>query len=161
MQEWFYQGKYGQVGPITEDQVKELADLGGITADTYLWREGMVDWSKAAFLPEVKNLLPACPPPPPDFQRNPPPVTSNYGMGAQPHMPQSMFIPSKRSPYVAGLLNFVVPGLGRFYLGYFEIGLLQFCLSCLGIGIIWSWFDGFTMFFGAVKFDADGKSLFR
>lgn len=163
MADWFYQGKYGQVGPISDEQVKELAGLGGITCDTYLWRDGMSDWAKAANLPEVKTLLPLNPPTPPAFQPAPPPVSGPFAFGPQPHYPQDRLAKNIRSPrnaYVGGLLNFLVPGLGRFYLGYTEIGLLQFCLSFVGIGLLWSWFDGITMFFGAVRFDGDGRSLF-
>ncbi len=162
MSDWYYQGQYGQVGPITTDQVKELADLGGITGTTYMWRDGLADWIRAVQIPEVKSMLPVLPPAPPSFDPAPPPSFSAFS-SPQPHFPQDQLASpfrSRKSRFLAAILNLMIPGVGRLYLGYLEVGLLQFCLAFVGVGIFWSWFDGITMLFGAVKFDGEGKVLY-
>jgi uncharacterized RDD family membrane protein YckC len=35
-----------QVGPISEEQFQELLNSGAITAETYVWRDGMPDWKR-------------------------------------------------------------------------------------------------------------------
>lgn len=46
--------------------------------------------------------------------------------------------------YAAGL-QFCFPGLGRLYLKDWATGVLQFLTSTIGIGIIWSWVDGYSL----------------
>lgn len=66
---------------------------------------------------------------------------------------------SDKSRMTAGLLN-LIPGVGRFYLGYSAHGVLQlltfvFC----GVGIIWSFFDAIYILMGGVKYDGYGRVL--
>lgn len=66
---------------------------------------------------------------------------------------------SDKSRITAGLLN-LIPGVGRFYLGYSAHGVLQlitfvFC----GVGIIWSFFDAIYILMGGVKYDGYGRVL--
>ncbi len=69
--DWHYIGHYGQLGPLTQEQVEELIDGGAIVADTYVWRTGMPDWQPAERVPELRGdtlrlAEPyAAPPPPP------------------------------------------------------------------------------------------------
>ena len=44
MAEWHYIGNYGQLGPLKEDQMQELIEVGVIESKTYVWREGLGDW---------------------------------------------------------------------------------------------------------------------
>src|SRR5579859_2938673 len=39
--EWYYIGHYGQLGPLTREQIDELVTGGVISRDTYVWRAGM------------------------------------------------------------------------------------------------------------------------
>jgi uncharacterized RDD family membrane protein YckC len=42
--DWYYEGPNGQVGPVTEESIKELAKTGQIQNSTLVWHEGMKDW---------------------------------------------------------------------------------------------------------------------
>jgi uncharacterized RDD family membrane protein YckC len=43
--QWYYAGKDGQVGPISEEEFQSLADNGTITPKTLVWNSTMADWS--------------------------------------------------------------------------------------------------------------------
>lgn len=69
-----------------------------------------------------------------------------------------------KSRLVAGLLQLFVGffGIGRFYLGFAGLGILQIAatmLSCGIGGIIWGFVDGILILNGSVKFDGQGKWL--
>ncbi len=170
MGEWYYIGHYGQLGPLTRDQLVELIDAEVIERETYVWQVGMSDWVVAGKHTELttcfKTQAPAFDPPPPpmplalepapetrtDMSRAP--VYSNYPS------PQFSF-KSDRNRIVAGILQLVIPGVGRMYLGYSAIGVLQLVTSLCGIGAIWSQIDGIIMLCGGVKFDGYGRRLGR
>jgi TM2 domain-containing membrane protein YozV len=69
---------------------------------------------------------------------------------------------SDKSKLVAGLLQIFVGGLGigRFYLGYTTIGVLQIVVTILtcGVGALWGLIDGILIIVGKVP-DADGRTL--
>lgn len=176
MGEWYYIGHYGQLGPLTLDQMQELVQGGVIVRDTYVWRTGMAQWIPAASVPELGQAFSmaepfAAPPPPP--MSNPtqtrvasPPPTFNQ-MYNSPNLPMQygnhyhfQTPMSDRSRILAGILNICLPfGVGRFYLGYMAIGVMQLLFSFCGIGALWSIIDGITMLCGATKFDGYGRSL--
>lgn len=182
--EWYYVGHYGQLGPLTLANMNELASDGVISEETYVWRPGMPDWQMANLVIElspnfVKSQLQ--PPPPPTAQgprRSPAPAAPTY-MDAfgelQPLVPQShaaqvpygthqwMMSPialpkSDKNRLAAGFLN-VIPGFGRFYLGYVAHGILQLMTSMCGVGLLWSWIDGVYILAGGVKTDGYGREL--
>jgi TM2 domain-containing membrane protein YozV len=69
---------------------------------------------------------------------------------------------SDKSKLTAGLLGIFVGGfgVGRFYLGYTNIGVLQLVVTILtcGIGSIWGLIDGIMILVGNVP-DAEGRTL--
>jgi hypothetical protein len=69
---------------------------------------------------------------------------------------------SDKSKLVAGLLQIFVGsfGVGRFYLGYTQIGVLQIVATWLtcGIGAIWPFIDGIMIIMGKVP-DSQGRTL--
>jgi TM2 domain-containing membrane protein YozV len=69
---------------------------------------------------------------------------------------------SDKSKLVAGLLQIFVGGLGigRFYLGYTTIGVLQIVVTILtcGAGALWGLIDGIFIITGKVP-DAEGRTL--
>ena len=68
---------------------------------------------------------------------------------------------SDKSKLAAGLLQILLPiGIGRFYLGYTNIGIAQLIVSIVtfGIGSIWSFIDGIMIVVGNVP-DAQGRPL--
>ncbi len=69
-----------------------------------------------------------------------------------------------KSRLVAGLLQLFVGflGIGRFYLGFAGLGVLQIIVTLLSCGIagaIWGFVDGILILNGSVKFDGQGKWL--
>jgi TM2 domain-containing membrane protein YozV len=69
---------------------------------------------------------------------------------------------SDKSKLVAGLLQILLGslGIGRFYLGYTTIGVLQIVVTFVtcGIGSIWGLIDGILILIGNVP-DAQGRTL--
>ena len=69
---------------------------------------------------------------------------------------------SDKSKLVAGLLQIFIGslGIGRFYLGYTTIGVLQIVVSfaTCGIGSVWGLIDGIMILIGNVP-DAQGRTL--
>lgn len=74
--EWYYVGHFGQLGPLSAEQMEDLIRDGVIERDTYVWRAGMADWVRASSAPEWGTLLrmtqSATPPPPPTPGARPP-----------------------------------------------------------------------------------------
>ena len=69
---------------------------------------------------------------------------------------------SDKSKLVAGLLQIFLGGfgVGRFYLGYTTIAILQIVVTMctLGIGALWPFVDGIMIILGKVP-DAQGRAL--
>ena len=68
---------------------------------------------------------------------------------------------SDRSRTVAGILNIIVPGIGRLYLGYSALGVIQLVATILSCGLLYVWgvIDGILMLTGQVKIDGYGRIL--
>ena len=68
-----------------------------------------------------------------------------------------------KSMLVAGLLQTLCPffALGRFYLGYYKVALLQVLATVItfGFGILWPFIDGLLILNGKLKKDAFGRDL--
>lgn len=172
--EWFYVGHYGQLGPLTLEQVSELARDGVISPETFVWKGGMTDWAPAQNVVELREFVVIVspefvPPPTPGSvhrQAMPPPAPANF----QTHSPishssanwvylESGAPMSDKSRVTAGLLN-LLPGIGRFYMGYAAHGILQlFTAFFCGIGLVWSIIDGIYILMGGVKYDGYGRVL--
>lgn len=183
--EWYYIGHYGQLGPLTRDQIDELITGGVIAKDTYVWKTGMSDWLHADHAQELRDSFATTdpflmPPPPPSSSRpsvpSSPPVTQTmnapygnptFGSWRQDTLaptstnyPAFGTIKSDRSRVLAGVLNLFLPGVGRIYLGHMAHGVLQLVLSlCFGVGWLWSFIDGIIILSGGVKYDGYGRVL--
>lgn len=172
MFEWYYVGQYGQLGPLDLNQMIELAESGVILPNTYVWKDGMSDWREARFIPELIVKIPNVPPP------SPPPMPAAVATSQAPawsmppsEMQQKYFasqsylyqgaIASPFSRVLAGVLNIFLPGIGRIYLGYQAIGVLQLVLTICTLGIFWIWpfIDGILILVGTVRHDGYGRSL--
>jgi len=174
--DWYYIGHYGQLGPLTREQIDELVQGGVIARETYVWRSGMTDWLPAEKVPDLTGLFQSAdpmltPPPPPGVR---PTATASPPTPSMPNMPlgnmelatvgygltNSYTSPkSSLSRVLGGVLQLVVPGVGRIYLGYAAIGVLQLLLSLCGVGWIWSVIDGLIILTGGVKMDGYGRTL--
>ncbi len=170
MADWYYIGHYGQLGPLTREQIDELIDGGVIARDTYVWKSGMTDWLPAERVSELSLVFlksaPIAPPPPPmPGLRQPPVAPSPVSYGMYPTPAQfSSFMPlnvarSDRSRTLGGVLQLLIPGVGRMYLGYAAYGVLQLVLALCGVGYVWSLIDGIIILAGGLKLDGYGRTL--
>lgn len=66
---------------------------------------------------------------------------------------------SDKSRTTGGVLQLIVPGIGRIYLGYPAIGVLQLILTPCGVGWLWSIIDGVIILAGGVRMDGYGRQL--
>ncbi|MCB8932779.1 MAG: GYF domain-containing protein [Fimbriimonadaceae bacterium] len=171
------------MGPLTREQIDELIDGGVIVRDTYVWRNGMPQWQLADSIqelaPNFKAAEPFSAPPPP-------PMAPGFGMSSAPNLgvtsaPMASRYPSAppqvahsgqyapafhpltsdRSRVLAGVLQLLIPGVGRLYLGYAAYGVMQLLLFPCGLGIGWLWsvIDGIVILAGGVKLDGYGRQL--
>lgn len=159
--EWYYVGNYGQLGPLALDQMKELIEDGVIDRETYVWRAGMGDWRKAIDVTELAGSFGSVSSTPPPFG------SPSYGLAPQAVSTPSLHYGgwmeavavSDKKRVNAAILS-LIPGFGRFYLGYAAHGALQLLTAFLcGIGFIWSWVDGLIMLMGGIKYDGYGRVL--
>ena len=74
---------------------------------------------------------------------------------------QAQAYPEQKSKLAAGLLQLLLGlGIGRLYLGYTSIGILQLVLTlCCGVGAVWCLIDGIMILTGSVTTDANGIPL--
>lgn len=173
--EWYYVGHYGQLGPLSLEQLKDLIEDGVVERDTYVWRAGMTDWLPAKMTPALAGHFEVAqshsPPPPPGTYQGPPVVQPQFQGYQQPPYGASMMNtsyatpiyaiqPSDRNRVAAGVLQLLIPGIGRMYLGYMAQGILQFLSSmCFLLGWVWSVVDGILILCGTVKVDGYGRRL--
>ena len=158
--EWFYIGHYGQLGPLTREQLEELIEGGVVARDTFVWRQGMSDWIPAEKVPELglvfRRTGMATPPPPPGTVPPPSPTAPiRTGMS----LPALSTLESDKSRTAGGILQLLLPGIGRIYLGYAAIGVLQLVLAPCFVGIVWSWIDGIIILSGGTRLDGYGRQL--
>lgn len=170
MADWYYIGHYGQLGPLTIEQMEELVSGGVIARDTYVWKGGMSDWVTADRANELLGAFALTtpvysPPPPPSpvYNSAPPmprPVSNDYYLAPNPNFSPVGYgvVRSDRSRAVAGILQFF-PGVGRMYLGYWAHGVLQLVFAMCGVGFLWSWIDGLIILAGGIKLDGYGRRL--
>lgn len=170
MADWYYIGHYGQLGPLTLEQVEELVQGGVIARETYVWRSGMQDWLPADRVHDLSSAFslvdPIVAPPPPPSPRTvstavaPRPSGALLYANANPDFNPMTYgsVRSDRSRALAGLLQ-VIPGVGRMYLGYWAHGVLQLVFTMCGVGLLWSWIDGLIILAGGVKLDGYGRRL--
>jgi len=171
--DWYYIGHYGQLGPLTFEQVEELVQGGVIGRDTYVWRHGLSDWMPAERATELSSAFllvdPVIVPPPPPMNRaqvspslpsRPVAAAGLMYLTANPDYNPSTYgvVRSDRSRALAGVLQ-IFPGVGRMYLGYWAHGVLQLVFTMCGIGLFWSWIDGLIILAGGVKLDGYGRRL--
>ncbi len=170
--EWYYIGHYGQLGPLTREQMDELISDGVVARDTYVWRNGQPDWLRADSMPDLQSAFKAqqpynTPPPPPSVlpaagsavSTAPLPVYAPHPEPTHPHHLAISPLRSDRSKTAAGVLQLLIPGVGRMYMGFAAIGVLQLVLSLCGVGWVWSMIDGIVILSGGVKMDGYGRQL--
>ena len=85
-----------------------------------------------------------------------------YGTNAPaPYQMNTLNLPvSDKSRIAAGVLQLIIPGVGRMYLGYLAQGVIQLLTTPLcGAGALWSYIDGIAILCGSTKLDGYGRVL--
>lgn len=67
---------------------------------------------------------------------------------------------SDKSRIVTGLLNIGLPGIGRFYAGYNDIGKKQLLTSLIFVGFVWSIVDGINIIMTKDFPDGEGNPMY-
>ena len=183
---WYYVGSFGQLGPLTLEQMEELVDGGVIEKSTYVWKPSMNDWLPAGKVTDLisafKLVEPLESPPPVPGSSSPPPqqvyapvmnqpvfIPPMASMSSSPMRsvsmqpqgyPRALHLPkSDKSRTVAGILQLIIPGAGRMYLGYAALGVIQFVLFFCVVGYFWSIIDGIMILSGKVGIDGYGRRI--
>ena len=60
------------MGPFNLQQMQQMVQNGQMTAQTYVWKQGMANWEVAGNVQELASLFGAVPPPPPPMPPAPP-----------------------------------------------------------------------------------------
>jgi hypothetical protein len=161
MYEWYYIGQYGQLGPLSFEQMEELVESQVVLAETYVWKKGMPDWVRARSIPEFsQRMIPTMPPPAPGQLATSPELTMHNPIrSAERAVRAGVISPCSRT--TAGVLQMVLPGIGRMYLGYLALGLLQFVCAICTCGLLypWSLVDGILILTRHVSLDGYGRAL--
>jgi hypothetical protein len=80
---WYYAKGPNQLGPVTFEQLRQMAAGGQLAGGDLVWTEGQAQWSPAANVPGLTFVATAAAPqmmsPPPPQYGYPPPVTP-YGV---------------------------------------------------------------------------------
>jgi hypothetical protein len=58
---WYYSENNQQLGPVSEDDLKQKARRGGLNPTTLVWKDGMSDWKPIAELPELAIAIQSAP----------------------------------------------------------------------------------------------------
>ena len=98
--EWYYLRGEQQVGPVSQEAIHQAAWRGELTAQTYVWSDGMAQWAPAGTIP---GLLPDMAAPP---MQAPPPMPSSAPYPVVQYAPPVMqTAPSAIAALVFGILG--------------------------------------------------------
>ena len=147
--EWFYAKNKQKVGPVTEDQLKELVRSGELTPTDMVWKQGMAKWQPAG---AVDGLLPnpaLAPPEPPPLPDAATPASRVWWERLNRNKPAYLsalfavvlLLTCLCSPVVSFVLGVFPEGLGAF-LGFlyflFMVGMFV-ALVVTGIMALFRW----------------------
>lgn len=97
--EWYYAQNGQRIGPVSLAAVQTLLSRGSLSAQDYVWTDGMANWSPAGTVPELSaatiGVATASPPPP---------------YGAPRQQPQQAYgCPSPYPPQGTGTVSYYTP----------------------------------------------------
>ena len=120
--QWYYASGGKTFGPISAEELQELARSGGLSASDLVWREGMTDWVSAASIGLGLSVTAAPPPVPnPNFPPSPG-ASSPGGQGFDASVGTSSVRRSSNKAntqwfVLCGAILLAIVGLGGFLLG--------------------------------------------
>jgi hypothetical protein len=143
MNDWYYLQGQTTFGPIADDVIRHFIHNGTIRQDTLVWRPSFPEWQPAGQTNDLAG----------EFSYTPMPQPTQSVL--DPSLPEA------KSRSAAGLLNIFLPGVGRLYLGYSTIGVLELLLTIFTCGCAWLWplIDGIMILSGSLTKDAEGRTL--
>ncbi|HUT12067.1 MAG TPA: DUF4339 domain-containing protein [Thermoguttaceae bacterium] len=110
--QWYYAQDGQRHGPISREQLDELATSGQLQADNLVWTEGMDQWTAAS---QIEGLLPAAPPEPtPPLPSGPPAPAGPPPMAVGPAK-----IPGGRFAEMLLWRYLIIAGGGLMFLTFF------------------------------------------
>lgn len=132
MNNWYIMSNGQQIGPMSIQQLTAY----GLKSDSYVWRQGMSEWTQAALVPELIPYLGSA-------QQNVPPVNNMGGNAFPPNgyntngYQTGGVCPEPKSKVAAGLLAIFLGALGihYFYLGKTGAGFITILLSIVTCGL--------------------------
>ena len=68
--DWFYLCDGVQNGPVSTDQLRQLARTGKLRPEDLVWKEGIADWVEAKKISGLFASAPVAPPPPPRLAKS-------------------------------------------------------------------------------------------
>ena len=80
--EWYYAKGDKQIGPVTEAEIRGLAQSGTLSSTDKVWKEGMPDWLPAG---DIKELFPS------SVRKSPPPLKATLPSSAWDHEDRTAF----------------------------------------------------------------------
>jgi len=136
MSEWYYQQDGAEQGPITFDTLAEMAEEGGISRDTLVWKSGLPEWKPAG---EVEGIF-SSPPDVDSMTDSPTEEGNNSGMGTFGcigHLASLCFFlwlsyqvgKSRMGP--AGMIDNPSPGWSWFIIGGIVVTIISFVVNTL------------------------------
>ncbi|HLL53622.1 MAG TPA: AgmX/PglI C-terminal domain-containing protein [Myxococcaceae bacterium] len=105
--QWFVMVKGKQVGPLDAAALMDKVATGDVAPRSYMWKQGMADWKRAADIPELATVLAGAqasppPPPPPDpepaARTQPQPAARTQPVRAQPEPARAQPEPARAQP---------------------------------------------------------------
>ena len=112
--EWYYGEGKEQKGPVTQEQLTELARKGVLTPQSLVWKEGLSGWVKAS---TVAGLFPSqtsapVPPAMPPLPASGPPALDQFATGTPTSSPAPGTVPaSSGASRLAVLILTIIGGL--------------------------------------------------
>jgi len=111
---WHYIGSFGQLGPLTLEQMEELVEGGVIERETYVWQSGMGDWLPAGSVFALESIFRQTPPTnlPPPFDPRGSSQRPPNGPQVQSHQPNFQGNPqgnAQFNPYANGSSGYGAP----------------------------------------------------
>lgn len=111
----------GRGGPYTREQLIEKARRGQVTGQSLVWMNGMADWTEAAAVPGIAELLTQTVPPPPPPERNYNEFLAGTWIGDPTQIPmegvgladvQAQFSFTEQGSFTAKIVRTVMTGFG-------------------------------------------------
>ena len=107
---WYYSENNQQLGPVSEDDLKQKARSGGLKPTTLVWKDGMSDWKPIADLPELAIAIQSAPVATSTVLGPPAAVTNPYAAPQASVVQRPAAQMSSTAPYInsGGILAFAI-----------------------------------------------------